>query len=156
MFRTKTVTLVLAAAVVLSLTACGGGDTTNDTTNEQAADATRDDDGAAEDAASPGGEVDLEDAKSFVKVTACDGAPTQPIGVTATLKVTNTLDEPIEYYGSINFRDASGAVLTEGVFNTGTIEPGAKATEEIPGANVYEAVPEVTCELIEVKADNPT
>ena len=77
------------------------------------------------------------------------------MGVQATIEVTNTLDEPVEYHGSINFLDASGGVLTEGVFNTGTIKPGAKATEDIPGSNVYEAVPEVTCELVEVKADEP-
>ena len=57
--------------------------------------------------------------------------------------------------GSLNFVDGSGATIAEGVFNTGTIEPGATTTEEIPGANIYEPVPEVTCELTEVKSDEP-
>ena len=38
---------------------------------------------------------------------------------------------------------------------TGTIEPGEKSTEAVPGANVHELVKDVTCELTEVKIDEP-
>lgn len=153
----RTVTAALAGLTAFVVTACG-----NDQTSDQTSDQTGGEPNASstlavdeKDAASPGSELDLETAKEFVKITVCAGAPAERIGVTATLEVTNTLDEPIEYYGSLNFLDGSGATIAEGVFNTGTIEPGATTTEEIPGANIYEPVPEVTCELTEVKSDEP-
>jgi hypothetical protein len=152
MVRNRIVPAVLAAGMVFGFAACGDDNAADQpaTTNENSQDTSA---GSEEDAdaASPAGDIDLDEAKEFVKITACEGAPS----LTVTLEVTNQLDEPIEYYGTVNFLDGSGAVLTEGLFNTGTIEPGAKATEEIPGANVYEAVPDVTCELMEVKSDNP-
>lgn len=52
-------------------------------------------------------------------------------------------------------QDAEGAQLTDGVFNTGTLEPGEKPTGAVPGANVHELVKDVTCELTEVKIDEP-
>jgi hypothetical protein len=157
MLRNKVVTLALAGFMALGLTACGddqandqadGQATGSDTTSSEAA-------ATEEDGAGSIGEVDLEDAKEFVKITTCEGAPAKSAGVAATVEVTNTLDEPIEYYGSVNFLDGSGVAVTQGVFNTGTLEPGATSTEDVPGPNVYEAVPNVTCELIDVKTDEP-
>ena len=87
-----------------------------------------------------------------VEIVQCGGGA---VGVDATVEVTNSLDVPMEYIGTIDFLDASGTVISDGVFNTGTLEPGEKSTEEVPGANVYEKVEGVTCELVEVKIDEP-
>ncbi len=134
-------TSVLTAAALVGLTGCGddggnaegnaGTTVTEETTEAQAApdEAPRDD----------------------LKITACEDAA----GLTATLEVTNSFDSPMEYHGTILFKDASGATITEGLFNTGTLEAGATGTEEIPGANIYEPVPGVTCELGEAELDEP-
>jgi hypothetical protein len=91
------------------------------------------------------------DVKKDVKIVACDGSK----GLKATLEVTNSFKKPWEYFGTIKFLDGSGAEITEGIFNTGTLQPGQTSTEEIPGANVYEKVPKVSCEVSEVKLDEP-
>jgi hypothetical protein len=144
-------TSVLMSAALVGLTGCGddsgggaqGGTepTTESTaTEDQTEDQTEAPDGASEEA-----------PREDVKITACGG----DAGLTATLEVTNSFDHPIEYYGTILFKDASGTTLTEGLYNTGTLEPGATGAEEIPGANVYEPVPGVTCELGDAKLDEP-
>jgi hypothetical protein len=99
----------------------------------------------------PKDDAPVGDLKKDVKVVACEGGT----GVKATLEVTNSMKKPWEYYGTIKFLDGSGAELTEGLFNTGTLQPGQTAKEEIPGANVYNKVPKVTCEVSEVKLDEP-
>jgi hypothetical protein len=150
---------VLAALLTIGLAACGeeqAGDNTSDQAKGRSGEPQSTEQAAEdEDDIRVDGPVDLDAAEKFVKITACVGAPDMPAGVAATVEVTNTLDVPMEYLGRIDFFDGAGAPLTEGVFNTGTLAPGAKATEEIPGANVYSPVPNVTCELVEVKSDNP-
>jgi hypothetical protein len=61
----------------------------------------------------------------------------------------------VENAGPIHFRDASGRRLTGGVLDTGTLQPGEKSTEEVPGANVHDVVQGATCEGAEVKLDEP-
>ena len=63
-----------------------------------------------------------------------------PPGSTATLEVTNSLDEPMEYHGTINFLDASGARSPRACSTPARSRRARRRTEEIPGANVYEAV----------------
>lgn len=166
MFRNRVLTLSLTGLVVLGLASCGDEQAVspaNGADTESSAPAGSDEPAESEEPAesdepaggtSPG-DVDLEAAKEFVTITACEGVPAHSAGVSATVEVTNTLDEPVEYYGAVNFLDGSGIVLTQGVFNTGTLEPGATSTEDVPGPNLYEAVPKVSCELIDLKSDNP-
>jgi hypothetical protein len=145
----KTIAVLFAATAALGLSACGSDEPQDSTAQEQqetvAQDTQDTEDKDAETKAKPADEL----AKD-VEIVACGDGGT----VSATVEVTNSLDEPMEYIGTINFLDASGAVLTDGVFNTGTLEPGAESTEEVPGA-VYEKVQGVTCELVEVKIDEP-
>ncbi len=142
--RTAKIMTVLTAAV-LALSACGGGEETSDTasTGTGTTEAPRQDDQ----------QDDQKDLREDVEIVACESGT--GIGVSATITVTNSLAEPMEYYGTLNFLDAEGEQLAEGVFNTGTLEPGASSTEEIPAANVYEVVQGVTCEVAEVKLDEP-
>jgi hypothetical protein len=141
----KIIAVLFAATAALGLSACGS-DEPRDATGQEQQETTQDT--QDEDAATKARSAD-ELAKDVEILTCGEGGT-----VSATVEVTNSLDEPMEYIGTINFLDASGAVLTDGVFNTGTLEPGAKSTEEVPGA-VYEKVQGVTCELVEVKIDEP-
>lgn len=136
--RIKIITTLLAATV--ALTACGG---TAEESRDTAAEETSQEAAAEEPSA--------DELKKDVEIVACDGTSAPKV----TLKVTNSLDEPMEYYGTIDFRDASGQSVADGLFNTGTLAPGASSTEEIPGANVYTAVEGLTCEVVEVKLDEP-
>lgn len=134
-------TSVLTSAALVGLTGCGddsgGGDNA-----EGGAETT-----ATEEATDTPGEAPRDD----LKITVCEDTA----GLTATLEVTNSFDSPMEYHGTILFKDASGATVTEGLFNTGTLEAGATGTEEVPGPNIYEPVPGVTCELGEAELDEP-
>lgn len=142
----KIIAVLFAATAALGLSACGSDEPQDSTTQEQQ-------ETAAEDTQAKDAETKAKSADELAKdveIVVCGDGGT----VSATVEVTNSLDEPMEYIGTLNFLDASGAVLTDGVFNTGTLEPGAKSTEEVPGA-VYEKVQGVTCELVEVKIDEP-
>jgi hypothetical protein len=149
----KIIAVLFAATTALGVSACGGDDQGDSgaqgqqTTTEAAAEK----DVHEKDAETKARSAD-ELAKDVEIVECASGAG---IGVSATVEVTNSLDEPMEYIGTIIFKDAEGAQLTDGVFNTGTLEPGKKSTEAVPGANVYEVVKGVTCELTEVKIDEP-
>jgi hypothetical protein len=151
----KIIAVLFAATTVLGVSACGSDESGDSgaqgqqTTTEAASDAEKD--VHEKDAETKARSAD-ELAKDVEIVECASGAG---IGVSATVEVTNSLDEPMEYIGTIIFKDAKGAQLTDGVFNTGTLEPGKKSTEEVPGANVYEVVKGVTCELTEVKIDEP-
>jgi len=151
----KIIAVLFAATTVLGVGACGSDESGDSgaqgqqTTTEAASDAEKD--VHEKDAETKARSAD-ELAKDVEIVECASGAG---IGVSATVEVTNSLDEPMEYIGTIVFKDAKGAQLTDGVFNTGTLEPGKKSTEEVPGANVYEVVKGVTCELTEVKIDEP-
>lgn len=153
----KIIAVLFAATTVLGVSACGSdeqgdsGAQGQQTGTEAASDADTEKDVHEKDAETKAKSAD-ELAKDVEIVECASGAG---IGVSATVEVTNSLDEPMEYIGTIIFKDAKGAQLTDGVFNTGTLEPGKKSTEEVPGANVYEVVKGVTCELTEVKIDEP-
>lgn len=136
-------TSVLTTAALVGLTGCGDDNAQGGSETTATGEATED---QTETPAAP-----EEAPREDVKITACKG----DAGLTATLEVTNSFDSPMEYHGTILFKDASGATVTEGLFNTGTLEPGATGTEEIPGANIYEPVPGVTCELGEAELDEP-
>jgi hypothetical protein len=137
-------TSVLTTAALVGLTGCGDDGADGNAQGGTEPTATAEDQTETPDAPE---QAPRED----VKITACEG----DAGLTATLEVTNSFDRPIEYHGTILFKDASGTTITEGLYNTGTLEPGATGTEEIPGANVYEPVPGVTCELGEAELDEP-
>ncbi|WP_460401080.1 hypothetical protein [Actinophytocola sediminis] len=160
MSRSKVVTLVLTGLIAFGLTACGEDTTSGEATgsgndtNTEAASTPEEEADADADAANKAEVLDLEEAKEFVKITACAGAPAKTVGVSATIEITNPLDEPMEYNGSLNFVDGSGTAVAEGIFSSGTLEPGASTTEEIPG-DIYEPVQNVTCELTEVRSDLP-
>jgi len=142
--RTAKILTVLSAAV-FALSACGGDDTGAADQKEQDTGTTR----QQEDEGLPSG----EDLKKDVEIVKCESGA--GVGVNATIEVTNSLDEPMEYYGTLNFLDPAGKQLAEGLFNTGTLQPGASSTEEIPAANLYEVVEGATCEVVEVKLDEP-
>ena len=144
----KIITVLLAVTTALGVSACG--DEPQDNSQEKQPPQATSEDTHEKDAETKAKNAD-ELAKD-VEIVECGGGA---VGVDATVEVTNSLDVPMEYIGTINFLDASGAVVTDGVFNTGTLEPGASSTEEVPGANVYEKVEGVTCELVEVKIDEP-
>lgn len=151
----KIIAVLFAATTALGVSACGSdepgdsGAQGQQTTTDAASDTEKDvHEKDAENKAK-----DAEELAKDVEIVEC--ASGAGIGVSATVEVTNSLDEPMEYIGTIIFKDAKGAQLTDGVFNTGTLEPGKKSTEEVPGANVYEVVKGVTCELTEVKIDEP-
>jgi hypothetical protein len=144
----KIIAVLFAATAALGLTACGSDEPQDSNVQEERPET------AAEDTHEKDAENKAKDADELAKdveIVKCEGGA----GVRATVEVTNSLDEPMEYIGTINFLDASGALLTDGVFNTGTLQPGEKGTEEVPGANVYEQVQGATCELVEVKIDEP-
>ena len=149
MRTTKIIALLFAATAAMGVSACGDDESPDANAQEQQ-------ESSAEDTHEKDAETKARSADELAKdveiVTCNDG---DAIGVSATVEVTNSLDEPMEYIGTINFLDASGSVLTDGIFNTGTLEPGQTGTEEVPGANVYEKVEKYTCELIEVKIDEP-
>jgi hypothetical protein len=144
----KIIAVLFAATTALGVSACGSDEPQS---SEQGQQETTAQDTADKDAETKAKSAD-ELAKD-VEIVTCESG--QGAGVNATVEVTNSLDEPMEYIGTINFLDASGTLLTEGYFNTGTLEPGAKSTEEVPGANVYEVVQGATCELVDVKIDEP-
>lgn len=132
----KIISVLFAATVALGVSACGSDDAQGSAPEQQETTA-----------------QDTHELAKDVEIVSCAAA--DAIGVSATVEVTNSLDEPMEYIGTINFLDSSGKVLTDGIFNTGTLQPGQTGTEEVPGANVYEKVEEYTCELVEVKIDEP-
>ncbi len=144
----KIISVLFAATVALGVSACGSDDAQGSAPEQHETTAQ---DTHEKDAESKARNAD-ELAKD-VEIVSCAAA--DAIGVSATVEVTNSLDEPMEYIGTINFLDASGKVLTDGIFNTGTLQPGQTGTEEVPGANVYEKVDGYTCELVEVKIDEP-
>ena len=142
----KIIAVLFAVTTALGVSACGD-DSQGSAQGQQET--------AAQDTQEKDAETKAKDADELAKdveIVACGGGP---VGVDATVEVTNSLDVPMEYIGTINFLDASGAVITDGLFNTGTLEPGETSTEEVPGANVYEKVEGATCELVEVKIDEP-
>ena len=152
MRTSKLIAVLLGATALLGVSACGSDEPQDSATQQQGGQQeTATEDTSEEDAENKAKNAD-ELAKD-VEIVKCDAA--DAIGVSATVEVTNSLDEPMEYIGTINFLDASGNVLTDGIFNTGTLEPGQTGTEEVPGANVYEKVAKYTCELVEVKIDEP-
>lgn len=149
MLRNTVAAILLTTGAVLGLAACGGDDQpTAPTESTQAADQRDKSEKDAENKATT-----ANDLKKDVEIVECKSGA--GIGVSAVLKITNSQDEPMEYIALISFLDASGAQLTDGVFNTGTLQPGESKTEEIPGANVYEVVQGATCEVTEVRLDEP-
>ncbi|MFI7675307.1 hypothetical protein [Actinophytocola sp. NPDC049390] len=152
MCKSKIIAVVLGTTALLGVSACGSDEPRDSATQERAGQQeTATEDTSAADAENKAQNAD-ELAEDVEIVTCGEG---DAIGVSATVEVTNSLDEPMEYIGTIKFLDASGAELTDGIFNTGTLEPGQIGTEEVPGANVYEKVAKYTCELVEVKIDEP-
>lgn len=149
----KIIAVLFAATTVLGISACGSDEPGDSGAQGQqtTADAAEEKDVHEKDAENKAKSAE-ELAKDVEIVECASGAG---IGIRATVEVTNSLAEPMEYIGTIIFKDAKGAQLTDGLFNTGTLEPGQKSTEEVPGANVYEVVKGVTCELTEVKIDEP-
>lgn len=145
----KIIAVLFAATAALGVSACGSDETGDETNVQEQRPETTAKDTHEQDAENKARSAD-ELAKD-VEIVKCESGA----GVSATVEVTNSLDEPMEYIGTINFLDASGAPLTEGLFNTGTLQPGEKGTEEVPGANVYERVEGATCELVDVKIDEP-
>ncbi len=144
----KIISVLFAATVALGVSACGSDDAQGSAPEQHET--------TAQDTHEKDAETKARNADELAKdveIVSCAAA--DAIGVSATVEVTNSLDEPMEYIGTINFLDASGKVLTDGIFNTGTLQPGQTGTEEVPGANVYEKVDEYTCELVEVKIDEP-
>lgn len=139
-------TSVLTTAALIGLTGCGDDNAQGGDGNAQGGTEPTATEDQAETPAVP-----EEAPREDLKITACEG----DAGLTATLEVTNSFDSAIEYHGTILFKDASGATVTEGLYNTGTLEPGATGTEEVPGPNIYEPVPGVTCELGEAELDEP-
>lgn len=148
MRTSKIIAVLFAATAALGLSACGSDEPQGSAQGQQET--------TAQDTHEKDAETKARNADELAKdveIVKCESGA--GIGVRATVEVTNSLDEPMEYIGTINFLDASGALLTEGYFNTGTLESGAKSTEEVPGANVYEVVQGATCDLVEVKVDEP-
>ncbi|SDI20170.1 hypothetical protein SAMN05192558_101166 [Actinokineospora alba] len=152
MLKNTALAAVFAGVAALGLTACG--DTAPAGPAPQAQDTQGQEkpkDKEAKDAETKA--KDAPELKKDVKIVTCEAGAHG--GVKATLEVTNSLDKPMEYIGTIIFVDGSGAEIADGLFNTGTLQPGAKATEEIPGANVYTKVRGVTCKVAQVKVDEP-
>jgi hypothetical protein len=149
----KIIAVLFAATTVLGVGACGSGDQGDSGAEGQQ---TTTDAAAEKDVHEKDAENKAKDAEELAKdVEIVECASGAGIGVSATVEVTNSLAEPMEYIGTIIFKDAKGAQLTDGVFNTGTLEPGQKSTEEVPAMNLYEVVKGATCELTEVKIDEP-
>jgi hypothetical protein len=147
MFRNTALAAFLVGGAVFGLTACG-----NDTAPAGSAPQAQ----AGQDKQKKDAENKPKDAaelKKDVKIVACESGDSA--GVSVKLEVTNSLSVPMEYFGTITFRDAAGAEITEGLFNTGTLKPGEKSVEDIPGSNVYTVVKGATCEVAEVKLDEP-
>jgi hypothetical protein len=149
MRSTKIIAVLFAATTALGVSACGD-EPRDRNVQEQRPPASTSQDIHEKDAETKARNAD-ELAKD-VEIVKCGSD--NGVGVDATVEVTNSLDEPMEYIGTINFLDASGAVITDGVFNTGTLQPGQKSTEEVPGG-VFEVVESPACELVEVKIDEP-
>lgn len=144
MYKNTALAVLFAGGAVLGLTACGSE-------TAPAAPVQQTQDKQAKDTETK--PKDTSELKKDVKIVACEAGVHG--GVRATLEVTNSQPTAMEYYGRITFLDASGAEVAEGVFNTGTLRAGEKGTEEIPGANVYTAVKGPTCQVAEVKLDEP-
>lgn len=145
----KIITVLFAATAVLGVSACGS-DEPQDTNVQEKSQETTSGDIHERDA-----ENKAKDADELAKdVTVVKCGSDNGVGVDATVEVTNSLDEPMEYIGTINFLDPSGALITEGLFNTGTLQPGEKSTEEVPGG-VFEKVESATCEVVGLKIDEP-
>lgn len=150
MLKNTALAVVLAGGAVLGLTACA-------TETAPAAPASPKQETQAKDKQAKDAETKAKDApelKKDVKIVACESGV--GVGLKATLEVTNSLAEPMEYLGTITFRDAAGKELTEGLFNTGTLKPGETVTENIPGPNVYTVVEGAKCEVGQVKLDEPS
>lgn len=147
MLRKTALAALLATGAVFGLAACGSDDAPADNASDGAGQ-TQEQQKDAENEP-----MDAEELKKDVKIVDCKSG--DGIGVSAIIEVTNSLDEPMEYFGTLSFLDASGKEVTDGLFNTGTLQPGETSTEDIPGANVYEVVPGATCEVAEVKLDEP-
>lgn len=154
----NTVAAVLfTTGAVFGLTACGGEAGTTGAGGAGAGATSRPQSQAPQDKKGKDAQDPAKDAperKKDVKITACKSGGGDT-GVSAVLEVTNSLDEPMEYIAIVVFRDPSGAELTKGTFNTGTLQPGEKASEEIQGPNVYTVVENATCEVSEVELDEP-
>lgn len=150
MLKNTALAVVFAGTAALGLTACGG-----DVAPTGSAPQTQDqkDQKAKETKDAETKSKDAPELKKDVKIVACEAGAHG--GVKATLEVTNSLDKPMEYLGTITFLDGSGAEVAEGLFNTGTLKAGEKVTEEIPGANVYTKVTGLTCQVATVKLDEP-
>jgi hypothetical protein len=146
----KIIAVLFAATAALGAGACGSDEPRDRAAGEQRPETTA---GDTQEKDAENKAEDAGDRAEDVEIVACESGA--GIGVSATVEVTNSLAEPMEYIGTIDFLDAAGAQLSEGVFNTGTLQPGEKATEEVPAANVYEVVRGATCELVEVKLDEP-
>ncbi len=151
MLRNSALAALLATGAVFGLAACGSDDSPSDKANAGASDGAGQTQEQQKDAENTS--VDPEELKKDVKIVDCKSGA--GAGVGAVIEVTNSLDEPMEYFGTLTFLDASGKVITDGLFNTGTLQPGETSTEDIPGANVYEVVQGATCEVAEVKLDEP-
>jgi len=147
MLRKTALAALLATGAVFGLAACGSDGAPADNASDGAGQAQEQQKDAENES------VDAEELKKDVKIVDCKSG--DGIGVSAVIEVTNSLDEPMEYFGTLTFLDASGKVVTDGLFNTGTLQPGEKSTEDIPGANVYEVVQGATCEVAEVQLDEP-
>lgn len=143
MRRTVFAAFTLLGATALGLTGCGddGGD------GGKPAD--------KETAAAPAGDEqsDADRVKQDVEITSCELGE-RGIGVSATLEITNSASVPKAYHGTLNFLDASGATLAEGLFHSGTLEPGQSSTEEVPGQS-YDYQGEISCELGEAEISDP-
>ena len=138
--RATTSSLALAgllSAAAFGLIGCGdggsdgGGDTTTPAAEKQ-----------QEEPAASGPEQVAKDTE----ITACEitGAG---YGMTATLVITNSADEPKAYHGTLNFLDTSGKVVAEGLFHSGDLEPGKSSTEEVPAQNLDGYQGALTCEV---------
>lgn len=147
----KIIAVLFAATAVLGVSACGSDEPNDFNVQEQRPEPTTSQDKYEEDAETKARSA--EELAKDIEIVQCAGGAT--MGVNATVEVTNSLEEPMEYIGTIIFRDAAGVQVTDGAFNTGTLEPGETSTEAVPGPNVYEKVDGVTCELTDVKIDEP-
>lgn len=145
----KIIAVLFAATAALGVSACGSDEPQDFNVQEERPETPAEDKHEKDAKTKAKAADELAEDVAIVKCGSDNG-----VGVDATVEVTNSLDEPMEYIGTINFLDPAGALITEGVFNTGTLQPGEKSTEEVPGG-VFEVVESATCELVDVKIDEP-
>jgi hypothetical protein len=145
--RRTTSSLALAGlltAAVFGIAGCGDGDSGGGTDTPTSAEEQQQEE--APDAA--------EVAKD-IEFTACDGeASGGYAALTATMKITNSTGERKTYHGTVNFLDASGKTVGEGLFHSGTLDPGQTTTKEIP-AQGEDFQGELTCEVGEAEISDP-